>query len=44
MVANGECVSCLGVIRQAALTISGDTFAVDLFAMPLVGYDVVLDT
>ena len=42
--ANGERVSCLGVIRQAALTISGDTFAADLFVMPLTGYDVVLGT
>ena len=42
--ANDECVSCLGVIRQAALTISGDTFAADLFVMPLAGYDVVLST
>ena len=42
--ANGESVSCLGIIRQAALTISGDTFAADLFVMPLAGYDVVLDT
>ena len=43
-VANGERVSCLGVIRQAALTISGDTFATNLFVMPLAGYDVVLGT
>ena len=41
---NGERISCLGIIRQAALTISGDTFAVDLFVMPLASYDVVLDT
>ena len=42
--ANGERVSCLGVIRQAALTISGDSFATDLFVLPLAGYDVVLGT
>jgi len=43
-VANGECVSCPGVIRQAPLTIDNDTFRVDLFVMPLAGYDLVLGT
>ncbi|XP_066341688.1 uncharacterized protein [Miscanthus floridulus] len=43
-VSNCECVSCLSVIHQATLTISGDTFTVDLFVMPLAGYDVVLGT
>jgi hypothetical protein len=33
-----------GVIRQAAVTIHGDPFHVDLFIMPLAGYDVVLGT
>ena len=41
-VANGERVSCLGVIRQATFTISGDTFTADLFVMPLADYNVVL--
>ena len=43
-VANGERVSCPGVIRQAPLTIDNDTFRVDLFMMPLAGYDLVLGT
>ena len=43
-VANGERVSCTGVLRCAAFTIEGAPFAVDLFVMPLVGYDVVLGT
>ena len=44
MVANGERVSCVGVIRGAPLTIDGAAFPADLFVMPLVGYDVVLGT
>ena len=44
MVANGKRVSYLGIICQATLTISGDTFAADLFVMPLADYDVVLGT
>ena len=43
-VANGERVTCPGVIRQAPLTIGIDTFRVDLFVMPLAGYDLVLIT
>jgi hypothetical protein len=43
-VANGERVSYVGVIRQAVVTIHGDPFHVDLFIMPLAGYDVVLGT
>ena len=43
-VANGERVTCPGVIRQAPLTITADTFRVDLFVMPLAGYDLVLGT
>jgi hypothetical protein len=34
----------VGVIRQAAVTIHDDLFHVDLFVMPLAGYDVVLGT
>jgi hypothetical protein len=44
MVANGECVVCVGVIRDAPLTIGGASFPADLYIMPLAGYDVVLDT
>ena len=44
MVANGERVTCLGVIRAARLLIGGDSFPADLFVMPLAGYDVVLGT
>jgi hypothetical protein len=44
MVANGECVTCVDVIRDAPLTISGTSFPADLYVMPLVGYDVVLST
>jgi hypothetical protein len=43
-VANSERVSCVGVIRQAAVTIHGDVFHVDLFVIPLAGYDMVLGT
>jgi hypothetical protein len=43
-VANGDRVSCVGVIRQAAITIHGDMFLIDLFVMPLAGYDMVLGT
>jgi predicted aspartyl protease len=43
-VANGERVSCPGVIRQAPILIDGMEFRVDLFVMPLAGYDVVLGT
>lgn len=32
------------VLRQALVIIDGLTFCVDLFMMPLAGYDVVLDT
>ncbi|XP_066320384.1 uncharacterized protein [Miscanthus floridulus] len=44
MVANGERVNCLGVIRNAPLSVGGDTFPGDLFVMPLAAYDVVLGT
>jgi hypothetical protein len=43
-VANGERVSCLGVICQAAFTVDGDTLSTDLFILPLAEYDVVLGT
>jgi hypothetical protein len=44
MVANGERVTCVGVIRDAPLTIGGTSFPADLYVMPLVGYDVILST
>jgi hypothetical protein len=44
MVANGKRITCVGVIRNAPLTVSGDAFPADLFVMPLAGYDVVLGT
>jgi hypothetical protein len=43
-VANSEQVVCLGVIREATLSIGSDMFFADLFVMPLAGYDVVLGT
>ena len=42
--ANGEKIQCPGVLRQAPLTIDGEVFHVDLFVMPLAGYDLVLGT
>jgi hypothetical protein len=36
-------VACRGVLRQAQVDISGLVFCVDLFVMPLAGYDIVLD-
>jgi len=44
LVANGERVTCDGVIRDAPLLIDGVVFSADLFVMPLAGYDVVLGT
>ena len=40
----GERLSCLGVIRQAKLITHRDLFPIDLFIMPLPGYDVILGT
>jgi hypothetical protein len=37
-------VSRVGVIRQASITIHDNIFLVDLFVMPLEGYDMVLGT
>ena len=44
LVANGERVTCAGVIRDAPLLIDGESFPADLYVMPLAGYDVVLGT
>jgi hypothetical protein len=41
-VANGERISCPGVLRQAPIAITGEEFCVDLYIMPLIGYDLVL--
>jgi hypothetical protein len=43
-VANGEKVPCSGVLHQAPLTVDDLGFTVDLFVMPLAGYDLVLGT
>jgi hypothetical protein len=43
-VANDERIACPGVLRQAPITIACEDFCVDLYVMPLVGYDVVLGT
>ncbi|XP_035823519.1 uncharacterized protein [Zea mays] len=43
-VANGDKVPCPGVIRHAPITINNFSFAVDLFVLPLAGYDLVLGT
>jgi hypothetical protein len=42
--ANGERVTCPGVIRRAPVLIDDETFFIDLFVMPLTGYDLVLGT
>lgn len=44
MVANGERISCAGVLRNAPLLVEGEPYPADLFVMPLAGYDVVLGT
>jgi hypothetical protein len=44
LVANGERVTCAGIIRDAPLLIDDDSFPADLYVMPLAGYDVVLGT
>jgi hypothetical protein len=44
MVANGEKITCAGVIRKAPLLIAGVAFPAELFVMPLAGYDIVLGT
>jgi hypothetical protein len=43
-VANGKCVTCVGVLRQVEFSIHGATFHADLFVMLLAGFDMVLGT
>jgi hypothetical protein len=43
-VTNDERISCPGVLRQAPISIVGEEFRVDLYIMPLAGYDLVLGT
>ncbi|KAK1650839.1 hypothetical protein QYE76_068644 [Lolium multiflorum] len=43
-VANGDRVTCCGLLKQAAITIDTESFLVDLHAIPLGGFDVVLGT
>jgi hypothetical protein len=43
-VANGERITYPGVLRQAPIVIDSRPFAVDLYIMPLAGYDLVLGT
>jgi hypothetical protein len=42
--ASGERVPCTGVYRQEPFSINGNQFSADFFALPLLGYDVVLST
>ena len=44
IVANGERITCPGVIRAAPVSVDGTDFTIDLFVMPLAGYDLVLGT
>ncbi|XP_066347901.1 uncharacterized protein [Miscanthus floridulus] len=44
IVANGERVACPGVIHRAPISIDNTPFHIDLFVMPLAGYDMVLGT
>jgi hypothetical protein len=43
-VANGERIACPGVMPQAPISIEGVLFCVDLYIMPLAGFDLVLGT
>jgi hypothetical protein len=42
--AHASRIACPGLFRQAPITIAGEDFCVDLYVMPLAGYDVVLGT
>jgi hypothetical protein len=43
-VVDDECVTCLGVFHGTPFSIAGEAFKADLFALPLVDYDIVLGT
>jgi hypothetical protein len=43
-VANGERIACPGVLPQAPISIEGVPLCVDLYIMPLAGFDLVLGT
>ncbi|KAK1695119.1 hypothetical protein QYE76_011816 [Lolium multiflorum] len=43
-VANGDRVTCRALLKHAAITIGKESFIVDLHAIPLGGFDVVLGT
>lgn len=43
-VANGDHVTCGGLLRHTAIAIGQESFVVDLYAIPLGGFDVVLGT
>ena len=43
-VANRERIACSGVLPQAPISIEGVSFCVDLYIMPLAGFDLVLGT
>jgi hypothetical protein len=44
IVANGERITCPGVIWAAPVSVDGTDFNIDLFVMPLAGYNLVLGT
>ena len=41
-VANGDRVPTSGVCQEAHMDIAGEPFSVDLYTIPLVGYDLIL--
>jgi hypothetical protein len=43
-VANSDKVTCRGLLKHAAVTINKERFIIDLHAIPLGGFDVVLGT
>ena len=44
IVADGEHITCLGVFCGTPFSITSEAFKVDLLALPLASYNVVLDT
>jgi hypothetical protein len=41
-VANGDRINIMGVCRELAVTIEGNTFIMDCYAIPLEGFDIIL--